>query len=180
VDPAALPAAAPADCPLACDAQLVERQDRRRARLDPGLGKFLQPALLRGHWERYAEGCEAVGRRPDPAVWRVARCVLVTESDAEADDYLAASGNGLDYYYSFFRRSLSEGRNALFMLKPSTDMTDDAATVGAIKRSQVIAGSPRRVLEQLVALRKEAGRFGTLLMTGHDWTSRRSGAARWS
>jgi alkanesulfonate monooxygenase SsuD/methylene tetrahydromethanopterin reductase-like flavin-dependent oxidoreductase (luciferase family) len=38
-----------------------------------------------------------------------------------------------------------------------------------IKRSQVIAGSPGRVLDQLVALRDEAGHFGTLLVTGHDW-----------
>jgi hypothetical protein len=36
-------------------------------------------------------------------------------------------------------------------------------------RSQVICGSPRLVLEQLVALRAEIGHFGTLLMTGHDW-----------
>jgi alkanesulfonate monooxygenase SsuD/methylene tetrahydromethanopterin reductase-like flavin-dependent oxidoreductase (luciferase family) len=39
----------------------------------------------------------------------------------------------------------------------------------AIKRGMIIAGSPRRVLEQLVALREETGHFGTLLMAGHDW-----------
>jgi alkanesulfonate monooxygenase SsuD/methylene tetrahydromethanopterin reductase-like flavin-dependent oxidoreductase (luciferase family) len=33
----------------------------------------------------------------------------------------------------------------------------------------MIAGSPRRVAEQLVALREEIGPFGTLLMAGHDW-----------
>ena len=38
-----------------------------------------------------------------------------------------------------------------------------------VKRALVIAGSPRRVLEQLVALREETGHFGTLLMAGHDW-----------
>jgi alkanesulfonate monooxygenase SsuD/methylene tetrahydromethanopterin reductase-like flavin-dependent oxidoreductase (luciferase family) len=42
-------------------------------------------------------------------------------------------------------------------------------TVDAIKRTLVIAGSPRRVLDQLVALRDEIGHFGTLLMGGHDW-----------
>jgi alkanesulfonate monooxygenase SsuD/methylene tetrahydromethanopterin reductase-like flavin-dependent oxidoreductase (luciferase family) len=135
----------------------------------PVSGNFFNSRYLRGHWERYAEGCEAAGRRPDPAAWRVARCILVTESDEEADDYLAESGNGLDYYYTFFRKSLSEGRNALFMLKPDLSVPDPDVTVAAIKRGQVIAGSPRRVLEQLVALREQAGRFGTLLMTGHDW-----------
>ncbi len=29
-----------------------------------------------GHWEKYVEGCESTGRRPDPDVWRVARSVL--------------------------------------------------------------------------------------------------------
>ena len=33
----------------------------------------------------------------------------------------------------------------------------------------IIAGSPRRVVDQLVALRDEVGHFGTLLMAGHDW-----------
>jgi alkanesulfonate monooxygenase SsuD/methylene tetrahydromethanopterin reductase-like flavin-dependent oxidoreductase (luciferase family) len=33
----------------------------------------------------------------------------------------------------------------------------------------IIAGSPGRVLDQLVALRDEVGHFGTLLMAGHDW-----------
>ncbi len=135
----------------------------------PVSGNFFNRRYLRGHWERYAEGCEAVGRRPDPADWRVARCVLVTETAAETEDYLADPDNGLSYYYSFFRRSLSEGRNALFMLKPDEAMSDDAATVDAIKRSQIIAGTAEQVLDQLVALREETGPFGTLLMTGHDW-----------
>ena len=135
----------------------------------PVSGNFFQRRYLRGHWERYAEGCERAGRRPDPSVWRVARCVLVTETDAEAEEYLADSTNGLSYYYGFFRHSFSLARKALFMLKPDPDMPDEATTVDVIKRSQVIAGSPSRVLDQLVALRDETGHFGTLLVTGHDW-----------
>jgi alkanesulfonate monooxygenase SsuD/methylene tetrahydromethanopterin reductase-like flavin-dependent oxidoreductase (luciferase family) len=135
----------------------------------PVSGNFFHRRYLRGHWERYAEGCEAAGRRPDPSIWRVARCILVTATDAEAEDYLADPTNGLSYYYRFFRHSFAEGRKALFMLKPDLDMPDEALTVDAIKRSQVIAGSPQRVLDQLVALREEIGHFGTLLMAGHDW-----------
>jgi alkanesulfonate monooxygenase SsuD/methylene tetrahydromethanopterin reductase-like flavin-dependent oxidoreductase (luciferase family) len=135
----------------------------------PISGNFFHSRYLRGHWERYAEGCEASDRRPDPAVWRVARCVLVTDTDVRADDYLADPSNGLSYYYTFFRHSFSVGRKALFMIKPDPDMPDDAVTVDAIKRAQVIAGNPDRVLDRLVALRDETGHFGTLLMTGHDW-----------
>jgi alkanesulfonate monooxygenase SsuD/methylene tetrahydromethanopterin reductase-like flavin-dependent oxidoreductase (luciferase family) len=135
----------------------------------PVSGNFFHRRYLRGHWERYAEGCEKAGRRPDPSIWRVARCILVTESEGEADGYLAEAGNGMDYYYRFFRHSFAQGRKALFMLKPDLDAADESLTVDQIKRALVIAGSPRRVLDQLVALRDEIGPFGTLLMTGHDW-----------
>lgn len=135
----------------------------------PVSGNFFHRRHLRGHWERYAEGCEAAGRRPDPDVWRVSRSVLVTETDAEAEEYLADPDNGLSFYYRFFLFSFSQLRQALFMVKPDLAMPDAAVTVDAIKRGMVIAGSPGRVLDQLVALRDEVGHFGTLLMAGHDW-----------
>src|SRR5499427_1354089 len=135
----------------------------------PVSGQFFHRRYLRGHWEKYAEGCEAAGRRPDPGVWRVSRSILITETDAEAEDYLADPDNGLSFYYSFFRYSFSQGRKALFMLKPDLEVSDEDITMDTIKRALIIAGSPRRVLDQLAALRDETGHFGTLLMGGHDW-----------
>jgi len=135
----------------------------------PMSGNFFNARYLRGHWDKYAEGCEAAGRKPDPGIWRVSRCILVTESDAEAEDYLAATDNGLHYYYTFFRYSFMRGRNAFFMLKPDEAMPDDAVDVNVIKKSQVIHGSPKRVTEKLLAMREQTGHFGTLLMSGHDW-----------
>ncbi|MCI0545969.1 MAG: LLM class flavin-dependent oxidoreductase, partial [Candidatus Rokubacteria bacterium] len=135
----------------------------------PISGNFFHRRYLRGHWERYAEGCEAVGRRPDPDVWRVSRSILVTESDEIAEDYLADAENGLSFYYRFFQHSFSQARKALFMLKPDLDVPDERVTMDDIKRALIIAGSPGRVLDQLVALRDEIGPFGTLLMAGHDW-----------
>jgi alkanesulfonate monooxygenase SsuD/methylene tetrahydromethanopterin reductase-like flavin-dependent oxidoreductase (luciferase family) len=72
-------------------------------------------------------------------------------------------------YYSFFLFSFTRLRKALFIVKPDLDMPDEAVTVDTIKRGMIIAGSPRRVLDQLVALCDETGHFGTLLMAGHDW-----------
>ena len=46
---------------------------------------------------------------------------------------------------------------------------DEAASVEAITRECVLYGSPRTVLDKLVAFRDEVGPFGTLLMTGLDW-----------
>ena len=135
----------------------------------PVSGNFFHRRYLKGHWQKYVEGCEAAGRRPDPSIWRVSRSVLVTESDAEAEDYLADLENGLSFYYKFFLFSFSQLRKALFMVKPDLDMPDEAVTMDVIKRGMIIAGTPARVLEQLVALRDEVGPFGTLLMAGHDW-----------
>jgi len=135
----------------------------------PISGNFFHRRYLRGHWEKYVEGCEAVGRRPDPDIWRVSRSVLVTPTDAEAEDCLADPDNGLSFYYRFFHYSFSHGRKALFMLKPDLETPDEDVTVDAVKRALIIAGSPRRVLDQLVALREEVGHFGTMLMAGHDW-----------
>jgi alkanesulfonate monooxygenase SsuD/methylene tetrahydromethanopterin reductase-like flavin-dependent oxidoreductase (luciferase family) len=135
----------------------------------PVSGNFFHRRYLRGHWERYAEGCEAAGRAPDPSIWRVSRSVLVTESDGEAEDYLADPESGLSFYFKFFLHSFARGRKALFMIKPDLDIPDEALTVDQVKRGLIIAGSPRRVREQLAALREEIGPFGTLLMAGHDW-----------
>jgi alkanesulfonate monooxygenase SsuD/methylene tetrahydromethanopterin reductase-like flavin-dependent oxidoreductase (luciferase family) len=135
----------------------------------PISGQFFHKRYLHGHWEKYVEGCEAAGRRPDPDIWRVSRSILVTETDAEAEDYLADPDNGLSFYYTFFHHSFSQGRKALFMLKPDLEVPDEDITMDTIKRALIIAGSPRRVLDQLVALREETGHFGTLLMGGHDW-----------
>jgi alkanesulfonate monooxygenase SsuD/methylene tetrahydromethanopterin reductase-like flavin-dependent oxidoreductase (luciferase family) len=135
----------------------------------PVSGNFFHRRYLRGHWEKYVEGCEVAGRRPDPGIWRVSRSVLVTETDAEAEDYLADPENGLSFYYRFFQFSFSQLRKALFMVKPDLETPDEKVTVEMIKRGMIIAGSPGRVLDQLVALRDEVGHFGTLLMAGHDW-----------
>jgi alkanesulfonate monooxygenase SsuD/methylene tetrahydromethanopterin reductase-like flavin-dependent oxidoreductase (luciferase family) len=135
----------------------------------PVSGNFFHRRYLRGHWEKYVEGCEAAGRRPDPAIWRVSRSVLVTDSDAEAEDYLADPENGLSFYYKFFLFSFSQLRKALFRVKPDLDTSDDAVSMDMIKRGMIIAGSPRRVVDQLMDLRDEIGPFGTLLMAGHDW-----------
>jgi alkanesulfonate monooxygenase SsuD/methylene tetrahydromethanopterin reductase-like flavin-dependent oxidoreductase (luciferase family) len=135
----------------------------------PVSGQFFHRRYLRGHWDKYVEGCESVGRRPDPDVWRVSRSILVTETDVEAEDYLADPDNGLSFYYDFFKYSFGHARKALYMLKSDLEIPDEDVTTDSVKRGLIIAGSPRRVLDQLVALREETGPFGTLLMGGHDW-----------
>ena len=49
-------------------------------------------------------------------------------------------------------------------------MSDEEATVEAIIEGCALYGSPKTMLDKLVAFREEVGPFGTLLMTGVDWT----------
>jgi len=55
-------------------------------------------------------------------------------------------------------------------LKPQPEMSDDETTVEAITEGSVLYGLPKTFLDKLIALRDEAGPFGTLLMTGLDWS----------
>ena len=49
-------------------------------------------------------------------------------------------------------------------------MSDDEATVEAITEGCMIHGSAKTFLDKLVAFRDSVGPFGTLLMTGLDWS----------
>jgi len=41
--------------------------------------------------------------------------------------------------------------------------------------TQVIAGTPEQVAEQILALREEIGDFGSLVYTGLDWANKELG-----
>ena len=55
-------------------------------------------------------------------------------------------------------------------LRPRAGVPDSEITLDAIIESRVILGSPRTVATELAHLRKEAGPFGTLLVSGMDWS----------
>lgn len=122
----------------------------------------------RTHWEAYAEGAERAGRRPDRASWRVARSILVTESDAEAADYLLNPASSVYRYFHYLRTQL--GRAGLVRIfKDNPEMSDEACTVEHCLDAMVIAGSARTVTEKLAAVVEATGGFGTLEATFHEW-----------
>ena len=129
---------------------------------------FMPVAHAKSHWEQYRLGAEAAGRRPDRANWRLARSILVTETDQEAADYLADDGSAFGWYYAYLRDNLAT-YNLLKIFKPSEDVPDAEVTVQNCMKWMVISGGPKRVLDQLVALVDEVGGFGTLLSTHKDW-----------
>lgn len=122
----------------------------------------------RTHWPRYAEGCAAAGRRADPAAWRVARSILVTETDAQARDYLARPDNSLLGYFHYLRTQLTRA-GMLHIFKPEPTTEDSVITDQFCLDTMAIAGSPSTVADRLVALMDEIGPFGTLLSAFHEW-----------
>ncbi len=122
------------------------------------------------HWQAYCEGAEKAGRRPDRGTWRVARSIVCTETDAEAADYLADENCSPGWYYAYLRDNLRTYKMTK-IFKRNEAMTDDELTVPNMLESMVISGSPRTVMDKLVALVDEIGWFGTLLVTHKDWDS---------
>jgi alkanesulfonate monooxygenase SsuD/methylene tetrahydromethanopterin reductase-like flavin-dependent oxidoreductase (luciferase family) len=129
---------------------------------------FIQSRYIQSHWQAYKKGCENVGRRADPKVWRIARSILVTDDAERAEDYMADPNGGLSFYFRYFMDQYRR-RGILEMLKPDTAVTDDDLELNDIIRSMVTYGDAADVLDQLVALCEQWGEFGTLLMVGHDW-----------
>lgn len=129
---------------------------------------FMPVVHARTHWNQYCHGAEAAGRRPDRSLWRVARSILVTETDEEARDYLANPKSSYGFYYSYLRNNLGVF-NLLKIFKPRDDISDDEVTYPKCVEWIVMHGKPSTVLDQLVAMVDEIGWFGTLLLTHKDW-----------
>jgi alkanesulfonate monooxygenase SsuD/methylene tetrahydromethanopterin reductase-like flavin-dependent oxidoreductase (luciferase family) len=121
------------------------------------------------HWEVYSKACAEAGKVPRGESWRVARNVMVAATDTEARDRVFGEAGANRYFYTYMRKVLASV-GLLSVLKPRPDMPDEEASVAAITEGCVIYGSAKTVLDKLVAFRDAVGPFGTLLMTGLDWS----------
>jgi len=135
---------------------------------DPISANFLLPQWVASHWPKYAEGCEAAGRKADPANWRVAKTVFVADDSGTAKRYGTGEASPYRFYYKqLFFKLVRAGRINLF--KPSKDTPDELVTLDTVVDRLVIAGTPEQVVEQLLAFRETTGDFGTLYYCGIDW-----------
>ncbi len=129
---------------------------------------LLSKADLACHWAMFREGCAAAGRPANGDDWRVCRSIHVAASDEEARARVYSAESGYRHFYGHMHKVYSQlGR--LGGLKPRPDMRDDEVTVDTFIEQRAIFGSPDTVLAELIALRREAGPFGTLLLTAVDW-----------
>jgi alkanesulfonate monooxygenase SsuD/methylene tetrahydromethanopterin reductase-like flavin-dependent oxidoreductase (luciferase family) len=121
------------------------------------------------HWAAYRAACEDAGRPASGDAWRVARNVLVAPTDAEARERAFDARGANRYFYTYMRTALARA-GRLPVIKPRPELPDDTVTVEAITEECVLYGSPRTLLDRLIAFRERVGPFGTLLMTGLDWS----------
>ena len=137
---------------------------------DPISANFLLPQWVASHWPSYVEGCAQAGRPADPAQWRVAKSIFVTDNDdALARRYAHTSEGPYHFYFKQLIRKLVGfgGRSNLFKLDQSEP--DDAINADTITPRLVLAGSVNSVVDQLLAFREITGDCGTLLSAGDDW-----------
>jgi alkanesulfonate monooxygenase SsuD/methylene tetrahydromethanopterin reductase-like flavin-dependent oxidoreductase (luciferase family) len=121
------------------------------------------------HWQSYSKACADAGKPVSGENWRVSRNVMVAPSDAEAHDRVHSEQGSNRYFYTYMREVLSRV-GILSVMKPDPNMPDEQATVEVITEACMLYGSPRTFLDKLIAFREEVGPFGTLLMTGLDWS----------
>ncbi len=126
----------------------------------PISANFLQAALLATHRAAVT----------DPAQWRIARSLFVADDDATAERYVREAKDAYRFYYwNLLAKRRSGGAGNLASFKHDPAMPDDAVSVDYLLDTMVIRGGVSRVVDELLALREQAGPFGTLLYCGHDW-----------
>jgi alkanesulfonate monooxygenase SsuD/methylene tetrahydromethanopterin reductase-like flavin-dependent oxidoreductase (luciferase family) len=135
---------------------------------DPISANFLMPVWVKSHWPKYVEGCARVGRKADPANWRVAKSIFVADDRATAKAYATRPDSPYRYYYrSLYTKLTANGRVELF--KTAREQPDHEVTPDSVFDRLVIYGTPEDVADQLLAFRADVGDFGTLLYAGKDW-----------
>jgi len=128
---------------------------------------FMPEYAVASHWKKFLEGCAVTGREPDGNAWRVARNILVAETDEQALEW-ALDPKGSNHYYFSYLWDVLKRANYTAVMKPDPKAPDDAYTVEDLIRSMVIYGSSKTVAEKLIDLRRRVGPFGTLLMASMD------------
>lgn len=135
----------------------------------PLSANFLLPKWVKTHWPNYEQGKAEVGIKADPADWRVARTIFVSDDDKTAAEYGRENANSpyRFYYEQMHRKLIRSGR--LFVFKSEKDQSDDTINYDHIMDNLMITGSVNSVVDQILAFHEEIGDFGELVYAGMDW-----------
>jgi len=133
----------------------------------PMTANFCPPAVVASHWTKYVEGCEAIGKEPTGAEWKVSRNIVIAPTDSEARDRVFDLKGPNHFYFDYLWRVL-KAADYTAVMKEDSSVPDDQFTVEGLMESMVIYGSPDTVTQKLKALRERTGPFGTLLLAMMD------------
>jgi alkanesulfonate monooxygenase SsuD/methylene tetrahydromethanopterin reductase-like flavin-dependent oxidoreductase (luciferase family) len=144
----------------------------------PMSANFLLSHWLASHWTNYAEGKASVGVTANPEDWRVARTIFVAEDSATARAY--GKDDARSPYRYYYRQMLTKmmlsKRHVIF--KRHADEDDSALTLDRLLDDLVLCGTVDQVVDQILALREEAGDFGEIVYAGMDQVD--PSLSRWS
>ena len=133
----------------------------------PISANFVPLSTVKGQWDTYTEVRNALDLPVDRSIWRVCRNILVTESDAQAEEILADP----DGVFAFYFRYLGGVRDIPRLNEePGESITElnQRYRVDKSLEKCVIAGSPETVTAKLNEMVDFLGPFGTLVSVGHD------------
>ncbi len=127
--------------------------------------------VLADFWQTYARAAEDAGRVPDRADWRVSRSIFLADTTQEAVQ--RARTNSLGKNYEYIGRLFDKGLGRR-IYKRDPNMPDADCNMDFLMSEQIIAGDVDTVLQRLLGLIEETGRFGTLVLMSYDWDDRAS------
>lgn len=141
----------------------------------PISANFVPQSSLLAQWEAYRRRRQELGLVVDRSIWRVCRSLLVTDSDAEADELVSDP----DGTFAFYFRYLGAVRDLVALRgEPEVsiaEMNERYRVEKAIEKC-VMASSASTLTDRLIEMVDYLGPFGTLVSVGHDW----DGTDRWS
>jgi alkanesulfonate monooxygenase SsuD/methylene tetrahydromethanopterin reductase-like flavin-dependent oxidoreductase (luciferase family) len=135
----------------------------------PLSANFLLSKWLPSHWQNYCEGKRKAGQTADSNDWRIARTIFVADDDKVARRYaIEDSASPYRFYWKMmYTKMVLGGRHAVF--KTHREQPDSELTEDYVLDNLVIHGTVDKVVDQILALREEAGDFGELVYAGMDW-----------
>lgn len=144
----------------------------------PISANFVPVSFVAQQWQTYAGVRAELGRDADPGIWRVCRNILITDSEAEAEELMADPDGVFRFYFRYLAgvRELPalNAAEAAGEAPTSVELNERFNVDAAIEKC-VIAGTVDSVTEQLCAVVDKTGPFGTLVAVGHD----DDGTGRW-
>jgi alkanesulfonate monooxygenase SsuD/methylene tetrahydromethanopterin reductase-like flavin-dependent oxidoreductase (luciferase family) len=135
----------------------------------PLSANFLLPHWLPSHWANYVEGKKRAGLKANPADWRVARTIFVADDEKTARRYGREDSRSPYRFYweKLLGNMVRAKRHVIFKRHEQED--DGAITLERLLGELVICGTVDSVVDQLHALREQAGEFGEIVYAGMDW-----------